>query len=107
MLNKHDGFFGKIYTKFDVSNKTPPQPPKEASKETQTEPLSGPSKRSLEEPSSNEPPKKKQKLNSEQVDLHMKQIIDYYKSIGKKDKAFIIFFYLKLSKTKANITNDT
>ena len=91
MLNQHEGFFGKLYTKFNVSKTPePPQPPKEASKETQTEPLSEPSKRSLEEPSSNEPPKKKQKLNSEQVDLHMKQIIDYYKSIGQKDKAYVL-----------------
>ena len=90
MLNQHEGFFGKTYTKFDVSktHTKPPQPPKEVSKETQTEPLplSGPSKRPLEDPS-NGPPKKKQKITSEEVDLHMKQIIDYYKSIGQKDKA--------------------
>ena len=37
-----------------------------------------------------EPPKKKPKFDYEHIESNMKQIIDYYKSIGQKDKAFVL-----------------
>ena len=107
MIKNDKGFFRNSFTKDNVCKGSlepkPPDPgpsgseppkssevPKSSDPPKSSEPSesSKPSKSS--EAKSSEPPKKKRKFDYEAIETNMKQIIQYYQSIGQKEKAYVL-----------------